>query len=86
MLCTQKYWERVPKITNTNPDPDHNTNPGPKHNPNLTLTPMSQTYYLTEIQLRPIGTRRHIDAKLWTLLQHKRAQRRSIYLGHMSVV
>ena len=91
MLCAQKYWERVPKITNTNPD--HNTNPDRKHNPNLTLTPMSQTYYLTEIQLRHIGTVRflinnwrHIDAELWTLLQHKRAQRRSIYLGHMSVV
>ncbi len=61
--------------------------------PNLTLTPMSQTYYLTEIQLRPIGTvrflinnRRHIDAGLRTLLQHRRAQRRSIYLGHTSVV
>ena len=66
MLCAQKYRERVPKIAN--PDPDHNTKPNLK--PNLN-GPMSQTYYLTEIQLRPIGTvrflinnRRHIDAEL----------------------
>ena len=93
MLCAQKYRERVPKITNTNPDPDHNTNPDLKRSPKPNHTPMYQTYYLTDIQLRPIGSvgflinnRRHNDAELWTLLQHMRAKRRSIYLGHMSVV
>ena len=93
--CVQWYRESVPKRTsnNTNPntDPNPKPNPDPKSNPKPNPNPMSQTFYLTEIQLRPITTLSflinnwwHIDAELWTLLQHKRAQRRSIYLGHMS--
>ena len=88
MLCAQKYQERVPKRTNTNPD--DNTNPDPKptpksnHNPNVPNILFNRNSVATYRFL--INNRRHINAELWTLLQHKRAQCRSIYLGHMSVV
>ena len=56
MLCAQKYRERVPKRTNTNPD--HNTNPDPK--PNVPNTLLKATSWSTNNDI----TDAHISATI----------------------